>query len=191
MYCNTPTYLESISPTMWCPGPHVRSYRYLKSPGPADAVGTPPCLRKHDFEIPDYLSRYVPYTPLPTPLPSNPHTTTNWPGLLPPVLDSSLGKPAHGIKVKLLAARVQDRRTPTPGDAWTEIGSSETNADGRCLDLLLLLQPPLQTDPTISVLQRGIYQIVFETEEYFERTGRKSFYPFVQVTEVLSRDSLS
>jgi len=44
--------------------------------------------------------------------------------------------------------------------------------DGRCLDLLL---------PHSSPIQSGIYQIVFETKEYFERTGRKSFYPFVQV----------
>lgn len=93
------------------------------------------------------------------------------------VLDSSIGKPAQGVKVQLLAPSVQDAVTVAPssshgGSAWVGIGTSVTNADGRCLDLL---SPDL-------ALQPGIYQIVFETKEYFERTGRKSFYPFVQIT---------
>ena len=41
------------------------------------------------------------------------------------------------------------------------------------------LLPPNSEKP--DALQPGTYQIVFETKEYFERTGRKSFYPFVQV----------
>jgi len=28
----------------------------------------------------------------------------------------------------------------------------------------------------------GLYKIVFKTKEYFERTGRKSFYPWVEIT---------
>ena len=62
---------------------------------------------------------------------------------------------------------------------WTGLGTSMTNADGRCLDLL---------SPDLGTLQPGIYQIAFETKEYFERTGRKSFYPFVQVTSSHIRD---
>jgi len=94
------------------------------------------------------------------------------------VLDSSIGKPAQGVKVQLLAPSIQGTESPTPshaGGAWVGMGTSVTNADGRCLDLL----PPGPDSPP---LQRGTYQIVFETEGYFERTGRKSFYPFVQIT---------
>lgn len=96
----------------------------------------------------------------------------------PTVLDSSIGKPAQAIKVHLLAQTVQDANPPNPSPpthagAWVGIGTSVTNADGRCTDLL--------PDPSSHTFRPGIYQIMFETEEYFERTGRKSFYPFVQV----------
>ena len=92
----------------------------------------------------------------------------------PTVLDSSIGKPAQDVKVQLLAPSVQepDQLTPAHAGVWVVIGSSVTNEDGRCSDLV----PPHLTLPT------GTYQIVFETKEYFDRTSRKSFYPFVQVS---------
>ena len=93
------------------------------------------------------------------------------------VLDSSIGKPAQGVKVQLLAPSVPGPN-PTSGGVWIGIGASTTNADGRCLDLL---SPNPASDSSSYTLQPGTYQIVFETKEYFERTGRKSFYPFVQV----------
>lgn len=94
------------------------------------------------------------------------------------VLDSSIGKPAQGVKVQLLAPSVPGPN-PTSGGVWIGIGASTTNADGRCLDLL---SPNPSSDSSSYTLQPGTYQIVFETKEYFERTGRKSFYPFVQIT---------
>lgn len=94
------------------------------------------------------------------------------------VLDSSIGKPAQGVKVQLLAPSVPGPN-PTSGGVWIGIGASTTNAGGRCLDLL---SPNPASDSPSYTLQPGTYQIVFETKEYFERTGRKSFYPFVQIT---------
>ena len=91
------------------------------------------------------------------------------------VLDSSIGKPAQGVKVKLLTTTprtLESDQTHARGE-WLGIGYSVTNADGRCLDLV--------PDDLAEPLQPGTYQIVFETKEYFERTSRKSFYPFVQV----------
>ncbi|KAF9645433.1 transthyretin [Thelephora ganbajun] len=99
------------------------------------------------------------------------------------VLDSSIGKPAQGVKVKLLAPNVQEPN-PTHAGAWIAIGTSVTNADGRCLDLL----PPDSAGSSYA-FQPGIYQIVFETKEYFERTDRKSFYPFVQITFTIENPS--
>jgi len=104
------------------------------------------------------------------------------------VLDSSIGKPAQGVKVQLLAPTVQNT-TPSHGGVWVGIGTSVTNADGRCMDLLPPSLSSSQPDPagvisdlSSHALQPGTYQIVFETKEYFERTGRKTFYPFVQIT---------
>jgi 5-hydroxyisourate hydrolase len=50
------------------------------------------------------------------------------------------------------------------------MSSRETNSDGRCLHLF---PPSLQTG--------GLYKIVFKTKQYFERTGKKSLYPWVEV----------
>jgi len=91
------------------------------------------------------------------------------------VLDSSTGKPAQDIQVLLLLGTVSEPSFTT-GNSWIEIGTSTTNADGRCLDLIA--DAPGARD----ALRPGTYQIVFKTKEYFEKTGRKSFYPFVQIT---------
>ena len=71
------------------------------------------------------------------------------------MLDTSAGKPAANIRVRLFA-----------GD--TEIGSGFTNADGRCPSLL----PPGGT------IVPGIYRIVFEVGERFP----DGFYPEVSIT---------
>jgi len=96
------------------------------------------------------------------------------------VLDSSIGKPAEGVKVHLLAQKTTTTTTPAhSSSAWVELGSSVTNADGRCVHL------PLPS----ATLEPGSYQIVFETKEYFERSDRKSFYPFVQITFTIENPS--
>lgn len=63
--------------------------------------------------------------------------------------------------------------------------ASVTNADGRCLDLL----PPAGSDLALkedTALAAGqTYKVVFKTKEYFEKTGRKSFYPWVEVSSPL------
>lgn len=58
-----------------------------------------------------------------------------------------------------------------------------TNIDGRCTGLL----PPRhsekarqeKTDPVAG----KTYKIIFKTKEYFGRTHRKSFYPWVEVSK--------
>lgn len=78
------------------------------------------------------------------------------------VLDTALGKPAAGISVTLIKAESDGKHT--------EIASGFTDADGRISDLL-------SHDASVS----GIYRIVFKIEEYFQATGRDSFYPRVEV----------
>jgi 5-hydroxyisourate hydrolase len=82
------------------------------------------------------------------------------------VLDTALGKPAAGIAVKL--ERQQD-------GAWTEIGLSKTDADGRCRDLI--------EDATA-----GTYLLTFATGDYFQRAGRASIYPEISIAFLCGGD---
>ncbi|KAJ7161411.1 hypothetical protein C8R43DRAFT_992785 [Mycena crocata] len=94
------------------------------------------------------------------------------------VLDSSTGKPAEGVQIRL-----QDFTPAAEGtyDTFNPLATGVTNADGRCLDLL----PPRESAEAKELdvaLVPGIYKIVFKTKEYFERTNRKCFYPWVEIT---------
>jgi 5-hydroxyisourate hydrolase len=76
------------------------------------------------------------------------------------VLDTVLGKPAIGIAVRLEAKQ---------GESWAIVGSSCTDADGRCRDLLENADP-------------AVYRLVFSTDAYFGQHGRKCIYPEISVT---------
>ena len=75
------------------------------------------------------------------------------------VLDTSLGRPARGISVGL------EKRV---GDVWTEIGSGETDDDGRITNLIAK-----------DSVETGNYRIQFDTGSYFSRTNRTGLYPVV------------
>lgn len=78
------------------------------------------------------------------------------------ILDTTVGKPGQGVAVTLYT---QD------GDRWTPVASGITNQDGRIGDLL----------GKEVLLPKGVYKMRFELEAYFERFGRKAFYPFVEI----------
>ncbi|KAF5368414.1 hypothetical protein D9758_002259 [Tetrapyrgos nigripes] len=92
------------------------------------------------------------------------------------VLDTSIGKPADGIVVKLQ----QFERAVKDGDldAFTPIANGVTNSDGRCSDLYA----PAKPDEAPPKLQAGLYKIVFHPKEYFAKTDRQCFYPWVEIT---------
>ena len=79
------------------------------------------------------------------------------------VLDTSIGKPAPGIQVRL------ERRSG--GQGWQALGQALTNADGRVLGF----------EPT-EQLSSGEYRVCFDTATYFMRQGQPIFYPRVEVT---------
>ena len=54
-----------------------------------------------------------------------------------------------------------------------------TNADGRCMDLLL--SDPHSTE-RVKLEPGGLYKIVFKTKDYFDRAGKATFYPWVEVS---------
>lgn len=85
-------------------------------------------------------------------------------GITTHVLDTSRGRPAAGVPVKL-EARVE-------GGAWRELGNDFTDADGRTGDLL----------PARRKLSKGGYRLTFDTSIYFAAQGVQGFYTEVTVT---------
>ena len=78
------------------------------------------------------------------------------------ILDTSLGKPAKGVRVTL---------SGNNGGRWSELGAGETNSDGRVSDLL-------ESD---SSLPPGEYRLWFDTGSYYKDLGIEAFYPFVEI----------
>jgi len=79
------------------------------------------------------------------------------------VLDTSSGKPAAGIRIRL--------QRPKGEENWEDITAGVTNEDGRVPGFL---------SPDI-VLQPGVYRMFFETGAYFTAHGIRGFYPNVPV----------
>lgn len=69
------------------------------------------------------------------------------------ILDTSLGSPAEGVSVRL-----QKRE----GTDWKDLAKGATNTDGRFV---------FDCDKVA-----GTYQIVFDIEDYFKKSGRESFF---------------
>ncbi|KAF9074816.1 hypothetical protein BDP27DRAFT_1316015 [Rhodocollybia butyracea] len=89
------------------------------------------------------------------------------------VLDTSTGKPAEGI-----AIRLQQYEPPkTNGDPFffNPLAESTTNSDGRCTDLL-------SPEDTQNLVKPGLYKMIFRTKEYFDSKSVKTFYPWVEIT---------
>ncbi len=82
-------------------------------------------------------------------------------GITTHVLDTARGVPAAGIPVRL---------ERLDGDAWRLLGSSVTDADGRCRDLV------------VDGIVQGRHRIVFATGPYFASIGVPVFFPEVVVT---------
>lgn len=78
------------------------------------------------------------------------------------ILDTSIGKPASGVKVRLLEVKE---------DKWRAVAQGRTNTDGRIGDLL----------PSGKNLVAGVYKLIFDTAHYFECHAVKSFYPRVSI----------
>lgn len=91
------------------------------------------------------------------------------------VLDTSLGRPAAFVSVRLEWLAPADASDPS---VWKLLGQASTSTDGRATGL---------NGP--GALQLGQHRITFETEEYFRRSGQVVFYPEVQVVFIVARAS--
>ena len=87
------------------------------------------------------------------------------------VLDQSRGTPARGVAVQL-AIRVED-------GSWTELARGETDADGRCRDLL----------PADQAIRPGVFRLVFATGDYFAGHGVACFFPEVELIFTIANPS--
>lgn len=76
-------------------------------------------------------------------------------GITTHVLDTSLGKPAIGLSVKLSVRE---------GAQWRPLGVSSTDADGRVRQF------------SSEALGANSYQLTFETAAYFRTTQREAFF---------------
>ncbi len=86
-------------------------------------------------------------------------------GISTHILDTTRGRPAQGVRVTL--SRLVD-------GGFMEIGSGDTDADGRLRTLVHDGTPP----------EPGTWRIRFEVGPYFEALGTESFYPSVEITFV-------
>jgi 5-hydroxyisourate hydrolase len=80
------------------------------------------------------------------------------------VLDTALGKPAARVPVRL-EHREKDGH-------WLSLGSSTTDADGRCAQIIAKSQP----------LAEGLYRLVFDTATYYAAQNVAGLYPVVEIT---------
>ena len=80
------------------------------------------------------------------------------------VLDTTRGKPAAGVSVRLEWRSAQGK--------WDQLSSGKTDQDGRCAQLL----------PEGADLVEGIYRLSFETAAYFSAQGALGLYPVVEIT---------
>lgn len=78
------------------------------------------------------------------------------------ILDTSIGKPAEGVKIIL---------EELTGTNWKKTDEGITNADGRINNLI-------SEDTEV---KEGTYRITFEIENYFKDQKRESFYPSVNI----------
>lgn len=94
------------------------------------------------------------------------------------VLDSSLGKPAAGVQVT-----VQEYHTIAESTSMFEpFAEGKTDSDGRCMQLWPKATAEHNAEQRAKLKAGALYKVVFKTKEYFESTGRKCFYPWVEIT---------
>ena len=82
-------------------------------------------------------------------------------GVTTHVLDTSVGRPAEGVRVVL---------EQLDGDGWSEVGSGSTDADGRIAGLLAAER-----------VRAATYQLRFDTATYFRSRGIDGFYPEIAI----------
>ncbi|OBZ78960.1 5-hydroxyisourate hydrolase, partial [Grifola frondosa] len=101
------------------------------------------------------------------------------------MLDSSLGKPGAGIRVSLQEYHIMGDNAAI----FEPLAEGVTDADGRCMQLFPKPSAEQSKEEQAKLKAGKLYKVVFKTKDYFESTGRKCFYPWVEITfEVANPD---
>lgn len=82
-------------------------------------------------------------------------------------LDTSIGIPANNMMISLHARK---------GESWSPLSVGITNNDGRIPDVMA---PGKMLEP-------GVYQMTFDTADYYESHNQKGFYPEVSIQFIVS-----
>ena len=80
-------------------------------------------------------------------------------GITTHVLDTSSGRPARGVPVRL--------DVMMPGRGWVTLAERVTDDDGRVRDLV----------PAGTRIDAAVYRLTFEIAAYFAAAGRGIFFP--------------
>ncbi|KAI0347715.1 transthyretin [Trametopsis cervina] len=92
------------------------------------------------------------------------------------VLDSSIGKPAAGVKVALYVF-VSSETNVAP----VLVAAGLTDGDGRCMQLWSDAAEDAVKLASSKLVANRQYKMMFWVKEYFQQTGRKCFYPVVEI----------
>lgn len=65
----------------------------------------------------------------------------------------------------------------------------KTDSDGRCMQLWPKATAEHNAEQRAKLKAGALYKVVFKTKVYFESTGRKCFYPWVEVSYVIAPES--
>jgi 5-hydroxyisourate hydrolase len=84
-------------------------------------------------------------------------------GISTHVLDTSTGKPAEGVLIKM--------ERNLPGSGWTLLAEAVTDSSGRVSQLL----------PPGDHLHLGSYRLRFDVEAYFAEFQKDTFFPEVSI----------
>jgi 5-hydroxyisourate hydrolase len=83
-------------------------------------------------------------------------------GISTHILDTSLGRPASGVRVSLAIMK---------NGTWSILNQAVTDSDGRCKHLL----------PETQALEPGIYRLHFETAAWYKQNNVAGLYPYVEI----------
>ncbi|KAI9350026.1 hypothetical protein DFJ73DRAFT_832820 [Zopfochytrium polystomum] len=100
------------------------------------------------------------------------------------ILDTTNGVPASEVAVSLAILSPSPSASSTGGavaPSWKTLGSSVTNSDGRCPDLLLLAKSDGSGPSVIPLVPGAVYKLAFDIEAYFKRKGLPCFFTAAEI----------
>jgi len=90
------------------------------------------------------------------------------------ILDTMIGRPAQNVNCTLL--EFPSTASPAIASEDKVLATGITDSDGR-----VVAWGMAESGRTLILQEGAAYKIRFEVEEYFARTGRETFFPYVEI----------